>query len=109
MLIYKIIDYNLRLFIQSSIIIGIVGYPDRRGKAPVTFCVEENNGGLYWENFVYREDRVDDNMGLSVKDNFYGVDSIPATFIIDKTGIIRDSHVGRLELRELEEKIQPYL
>jgi len=40
---------------------------------------------------------------------FGGVDGIPTTFIIDRTGKIRDKKVGAMETAEYEKVLLPYL
>jgi thiol-disulfide isomerase/thioredoxin len=45
----------------------------------------------------------------SVAQAFGGVDGIPTTFIIDRTGKIRDKKVGAMETAEYEKVLLPYL
>jgi len=45
----------------------------------------------------------------SVAQAFGGVDGIPTTFIIDRTGKIRDKKVGAMETAEYEKVLRQYL
>jgi thiol-disulfide isomerase/thioredoxin len=45
----------------------------------------------------------------AVAEAFGGVDGIPTTFIIDRTGKIRDKKVGAMETAEYEKVLLPYL
>jgi thiol-disulfide isomerase/thioredoxin len=42
-----------------------------------------------------------------VVENYGGVDAIPTTFLVDKSGNIVDKHVGAMRLNQLEAKLKP--
>ena len=96
---------------EAGIGIEEITFPllSKQGRAPVTFCHEEDNHGEFWENFVRREGQNISHMGTVIQEDFYGVGPIPAIFVVDRGGIIRDYHAGRQTYEELVERVRPYL
>ena len=61
-----------------------------KGKSPQNFRICERNEGLFDEYFDYPKGRINKFMGGFNSEYFYGVSNLPTTFIVDKTGIIRE-------------------